>query len=112
MLEREDFWQQCNLVWSWIDERPVWLSPVDWYLEVLPDPRQQEPSDGEMQQRFRLTLLGGGQITVIEHFTAWRPSSTELLFHCDSQPRRRRSRLQPTCRHGRRSHIGVAPRAA
>jgi len=39
-----------------------------------------------MQRRFRLTLLGGGQITVVEHFRAWRFSSTdELSFTCDNQ---------------------------
>jgi hypothetical protein len=65
MLEREDLWAQCKLVWSWIDERPVWESPVDWTcgdFRVLPEP------DGPILRRFRLTLLGGGQIRVSEQF--------------------------------------------
>jgi hypothetical protein len=65
MLWEEDKWQQCNLVWSWIDERPVWTSPVDWDLEILPNPGH------EVDRRFRFSLLGGGQITVIEHFERW-----------------------------------------
>jgi hypothetical protein len=64
MLEQEDFWSQCGLVWAWIDERPVW-SPVHWTcgeFGVLPEP------DGPILRRFRLTLLGGGQIRVSEQF--------------------------------------------
>jgi hypothetical protein len=62
MLLYEDYWRQCNLIWSWIDERPVWLSAVDWDIEVLPNP------DEPMQRVFRFTLLGGGQIMIREHF--------------------------------------------
>ena len=65
MLEQEDFCAQCNLVWSWIDERPVWMSPVDWTcgeFGPLPEP------EGPILRRFRLTLLGGGQIRVSEQF--------------------------------------------
>jgi hypothetical protein len=74
MLEQEDLWAQCKLVWAWIDERPVWLSPVDWSFEILPDP--ERPT----QRRFRLSLLGGGQITVIERFKLWRPLSDQDAF--------------------------------
>jgi hypothetical protein len=63
MLQEEDYWQQSRLTWSWIDERPVWVSPVDWYPEILPD-----PETAAMDRCFRFTLLGGGQITVIERF--------------------------------------------
>ena len=62
VLEQEDFWAQSNLVWSWIDKRPVWLSPVDWYLEILPE--VTKPTT----RRFRFSMLGGGQITVFERF--------------------------------------------
>jgi hypothetical protein len=62
MLEQEDYWAQCQLVWAWIDERPVWLSPVNWDVEILPSP--ERPT----LRRFRLTLLGGGQIRVSEQF--------------------------------------------
>jgi hypothetical protein len=61
-LEQEDFWRQCGLVWAWVDERPVWVSPVNWYLGVLEDPTR------EMTRTFRMTLLGGGQLTVREQF--------------------------------------------
>jgi hypothetical protein len=33
MLQHEDLWQQMKLVWSWIDERPVWLSPIHWDVQ-------------------------------------------------------------------------------
>jgi Family of unknown function (DUF6011) len=79
MLEQEDLWAQCKLVWAWIDERPVWLSPVDWDFDILPYPER------EMQRSFRFTLLGGGQITVIERFKLWRPlSDQEAWLHRDS----------------------------
>jgi Family of unknown function (DUF6011) len=76
MLEDEDYWRQCNLVWAWIDERPVWTSPVDWYLEILPDP--EKPT----RRRFRFSLLGGGQLTVIEQFEFWRwsPDLKEEIY--------------------------------
>jgi len=77
MLEEEDRWQQCHLVWSWIDERPVWLSPVDWHASILPDPQRVT------NRRFRFTLLGGGQITVIERFRRWTLTPTpEPEFYC------------------------------
>jgi hypothetical protein len=80
MLEQEDYWQQGRLVWSWIDERPVWLSPVDWRVSILPDPQH------EMNRRFRFTLLGGGQITVVERFKRWTLTPTpEPEFHCYSR---------------------------
>jgi Family of unknown function (DUF6011) len=79
MLEQEDLWAQCKLVWTWIDERPVWVSPVDWDFEILPYPER------EMQRSFRFTLLGGGQITVIERFKLWRSlSDHEAWLHRDS----------------------------
>ncbi len=83
MLLYEDYWQQCNLVWSWIDERPVCLSPVDWYLDILPNPEPQIPDvkntalKTKVERRFRFTLLGGGQITVIERFKIWRFRTTD-----------------------------------
>ena len=84
MLEWEDFWQQCNLVWSWIDECPVYLSPVDWRLEVLPNPEVKDPQITKIEWSFRFTLLGGGQIKVIEHFKLWRLNPTDRWeFHRD-----------------------------
>jgi hypothetical protein len=61
-LEQEDFWRQCGLVWAWVDDRPDWVSPVDWDLCLLERPTH------EMTRTFRMTLLGGGQITVREQF--------------------------------------------
>jgi hypothetical protein len=65
MLRQEDYWTQCNLAWSWIDERPVWVSPVDWTcgeFGILPEPTRPT------LRRFRLSLLGGGQVRVSENF--------------------------------------------
>ena len=78
MLGQEDLWTQCKLVWSWIDERPVWASPVDWTCGdwgVLPEP------DGPIQRRFRLTLRGGGQILVSELFKRFGGRGTPI-FAC------------------------------
>jgi hypothetical protein len=61
ILEHEDNWRQCGLVWAWVDERPVWASPVNWDLYIDNPTR-------EMTRTFRMTLLGGGQITVREEF--------------------------------------------
>lgn len=81
MLLEEDYWQQCGLTWTWIDERPVWVSPVDWNFDILPDPKSAT------NRRFRFTLLGGGQITVIERFRPWpltaEPESKFYCFHPD-----------------------------
>jgi hypothetical protein len=60
-LELEDIWRQCELVWAWIDQRPVWMSQVDWSF-VLEKPTR------EITRTFRMALLGGGQITVREQF--------------------------------------------
>ena len=80
MLEHEDTWQQSKLVWSWIDEEPVWLSPADWDVEVLPEPKR------EMQRRFRFTLLGGGQITVMEDFKLQHYQDLKFMG-CDTEMR-------------------------
>jgi len=85
MLVREDYWRQRKLVWSWIDERPTWVSPVDWNLDVLPNPKNPSDPGATMQRQFRLTLLGGGQIKVVEHFRAWRLSPDEFVFGCDAR---------------------------
>jgi hypothetical protein len=81
MLEHEDLWQQCQLVWAWIDERPVWESPVDWTcgeFGILPEPTEATT------RRFRLSLLGGGQITVSEKFELWdrAPPLPGHEFYC------------------------------
>jgi hypothetical protein len=82
MLEHEDLWAQCELVWSWIDERPVWVSPVHWDMEILPDP------ESETDRRIRFSMLGGGQITAIERFKLWQPPSVATVpdeppvLHC------------------------------
>jgi hypothetical protein len=77
ILREEDFWRQCSLVWAWIDEKPVWVSPVHWDMEILPDP--ETPT----RRRFRFSLLGGGQITVVEQFDFLRWLREENpTIHC------------------------------
>src|SRR5262245_31030239 len=63
VLLEEDYWRQCNLVWAWIDEKPVWVSAVDWEPPALL-PTPEKPC----VRTFRLSLLGGGQIKVVEKF--------------------------------------------
>jgi hypothetical protein len=62
VLSQEDYWRQCGLVWSWIDQKPVWVSAADWDLQILPEPERP------CVRQFRLSLLGGGQIKVTEDF--------------------------------------------
>jgi hypothetical protein len=45
---------------------------VDWGVEILPDP------DRELTRRIRFSLLGGGQITVVERFEHERYYRPEL----------------------------------
>jgi hypothetical protein len=68
MLLREDLWRQCGLTWAWIDERPVWVSPVDWCPAILPDGPILRDPETATDRRFRFTMLGGGQITATERF--------------------------------------------
>jgi hypothetical protein len=72
MLHEEDFWQQCGLTFAWVDERPVWLSPTAWDLEVLPAPSQP------MRRQFRFSLIGGGQILIREDFKFWSEGHPDL----------------------------------
>jgi hypothetical protein len=77
MLEHEDYWAQCNLVWAWIDERPVWTSPVHWTcgeFGILPEPTRPET------RHFWLSLVGGGQIRVSERFEPMGADSA--MFIC------------------------------
>jgi hypothetical protein len=62
VLEHEDRWRQCGLVWAWVDERPAWISPIYWDFDILEKPAH------EMTRTFRMTLLGGGQIAIREEF--------------------------------------------
>ena len=77
MLEYEDYWQQADLVFSWIDERPVWLSPTAWWLEVL------LPPPHPVLRQLRFSLLGGGQIQVREKFelSGWSDESYRTMCH-------------------------------
>jgi hypothetical protein len=65
MLQYEDFWQQCGLVFAWIDPKPVWISAADWlpYADDGFPPLPTRPC----RRIFRLSLIGGGQIRVTEH---------------------------------------------
>jgi hypothetical protein len=65
MLWEEDCWQQCGLVFAWIDPKPVWTSAADW----LPYVENGFPSlpTRPCRRIFRLSLIGGGQIRVTEH---------------------------------------------
>jgi Family of unknown function (DUF6011) len=78
MLEQEDYWRQCNLVWAWIDERPVWTSPIHWTcgeFGILPEPGRPTT------RRFRLSLLGGGQIRITETFEPMSDNAGFICYH-------------------------------
>ena len=76
ILQQEDYWRQCNVVWAWIDERPVWVSAADWG-QILPDPEKP------CVRQFRLSLLGGGQIKVTEKFECFLFDDPQLA--CDER---------------------------
>jgi hypothetical protein len=61
MLHQEGEWRRLGRVFSWIDEKPAWDSAADWQ-RILPDPEKP------CTRRFRLSLIGGGQIKVGEDF--------------------------------------------
>jgi hypothetical protein len=65
-------------------------------VEILRDPEPQilfdpevknpQPLKTEVERRFRFTLLGGGQTTVIEHFKLWRLNPADKWqFHRERQ---------------------------
>jgi Family of unknown function (DUF6011) len=102
MLQYEDFWQQCGLVFAWIDQKPVWMSAADWlpYGETGFPPLPTRPC----RRIFRLSLIGGGQIRVTEHCSRalfesdksfWPEGAPELLVtaHADEGLRRYSGRL-------------------
>jgi hypothetical protein len=63
VLQCEAEWRQRDQVFSWIDEKPVWVSAADWdTTQVLSDPKTP------CTRHFRLSLIGGGQIKVTENF--------------------------------------------
>jgi Family of unknown function (DUF6011) len=102
MLECEDFWHQCGIVFAWIDPKPVWMSAADWlpYVENGFPPLPTKPC----RRIFRLSLIGGGQIRVTEHCSSplfesdksfWPEGDPELLVtaHADEGLRRYSGRL-------------------
>jgi uncharacterized protein DUF6011 len=98
MLQQEKRWKQSGEVFSWIDERPAWMSAADWNLRILPP---QKPC----ARRFRLSLIGGGQIRVTENLVLFSPGD-ELppIIICDEQPM---LRVQAETNGGLRTCSGV-----
>ena len=62
MLYQQGQWRRNGQVFSWIDEEPRWVSASDWGTSILPEPEKP------CLRRFRLSLIGGGQIRVTEKF--------------------------------------------
>lgn len=62
MLEKEVEWRAKGIVWSWVNEAPTWGSSVDLHYCGLPDPGR------EVTRRIRFSLLGGGQITMVQKY--------------------------------------------
>jgi hypothetical protein len=95
MLLEEDYWRQCNLVWAWIDAKPVWVSAANWKIHILPEP--QRPC----VRRFRLSLIGGGQIRVAETFVDWKDWPGHVICY---QPN---LRVQAETANGLRTYNGI-----
>ncbi len=63
MLKQEEKWRQRRQTFAWVDQRPNWLSVTSWECaDVLGYP------DKPYTRTFRLSLLGGGQIKVMQDF--------------------------------------------
>jgi hypothetical protein len=72
MFQQEEEWRQRRPVFCWIDQEPTWISAANWYYPILQDPERPGV------RRFRLSLLGGGEIKVTENFV-W---SADGLLGC------------------------------
>jgi hypothetical protein len=84
MLWQEDLWQQCGLVFAWIDPKPVWVSAADWspYVEDGFPPYPTRPC----RRIFRLSLIGGGQIRVTtDHDRPWAENEKEFWPEADPE---------------------------
>jgi hypothetical protein len=73
MFVCEEEWRRRRRVFCWIDQEPTWISAAYWYYPILQDPERP------CVRRFRLSLLGGGQIKVTENFV-W--SVSDGLLGC------------------------------
>lgn len=103
ILEQKDYWRQCNLVWAWIDQKPVWVSAADWGIHILPSPEKP------CTRRFRLSLIGGGQIRVTEIFKVGKLFPGHSMIWCGEPELRVRAETNSGLRNysGIISHGGV-----
>src|SRR5260370_39459449 len=70
-MERcEAGWRLRHKVWSWIDQKPTWVSAAEWDSD-LGDGFPPNPTE-PCRRRLRFSLIGGGQVRVSEHWKAWR----------------------------------------
>jgi len=82
MTECEERWRTKGFtILSWIDEKPGWVHAADFGM-ILED-FWDEPTK-PFTRIHRLSLIGGGQIKVMEHFNwwpSWAPRSEQRIGH-------------------------------
>jgi hypothetical protein len=115
MVEQEREWRDAGLVVSWIDTRPKWCPVIKWSsprrtaeLDVVHSPLIDPTTPCDRAWRF--SLIGGGQIKIVEHwvksdddellalFPTWN-SHTDLVVaaHTDDRLRVYRGKLDGIC---------------
>jgi hypothetical protein len=77
MRKHEVEWTNAGERYAWVDQEPTWVSACDWDVYVF----QMENLPEKLVNRFyRFTLIGGGQLTVIERYV-W-----SNIHHSDADP--------------------------
>jgi hypothetical protein len=71
---REQEWRAAGYTVAWIDTRPKWLSVIcwSWDKDCLADAPLTDP-DKPCRRAWRFSLIGGGQIKIIEHWSDSHP---------------------------------------
>jgi hypothetical protein len=69
MVQQEREWRAAGFTVSWIDTRPKWLSVINWsWPNDVPHEWPLIDPDRPCRRTWRFSLIGGGQIKVIEHW--------------------------------------------
>jgi hypothetical protein len=85
MAKCESKWHAAHVTWSWIDPYPAWVSASDW-SEYQGDGFPRDPSK-PCKRIIRFTLIGGGQIRVVERWTDRPLFDGDTHIWCELDPK-------------------------
>src|SRR5262245_31848390 len=85
MTKCEKEWRDAGTVFSWIDPQPVWVSAGDW-SEYLGDGFPRDPLK-PCRRIIRFSLIGGGQIRVVEAWTDRTIFDGDERIWCETDPK-------------------------